>query len=50
MDFRGALVHKALVSASKVYDKGYRIILDYEPGQSGMLHHKHVGEWIGSRE
>ena len=46
MNFRVALVHKALVSASKVCHKGYRIILDSEPGQSGMLH-KHKGEWIG---
>ena len=42
-------VHKALVSASKVCRKGYRIILDSEPGQSGMLH-KHTNEWIGLRE
>ena len=34
MNFRVALVHKALVSASKVCHEGYRIILDSEPGQS----------------
>ena len=49
MDFRVAPVHKALVSASKVCQKGFRIILDSEPGQSGMLH-KHTNEWIGLRE
>ena len=49
MNFRVALVHKALVSASKVCRKGYRIILDSKPGQSGMLH-KHTNEWIGLRE
>ena len=49
MNFRVALVHKALVSASKVCHKGYRIILNSEPGQSGMLH-KHTNEWIGLRE
>ena len=49
MNFRVAPVHKALVSASKVCQKGYRIILDSEPGQSGMLH-KHTNEWIGLRE
>ena len=49
MNFRVARVHKALVSASKVCHKGYRIILDSEPGQSGMLH-KHTNEWIGLRE
>ena len=49
MNFRVAPVHKALVSASKVCRKGYRIILDSEPGQSGMLH-KHTNEWIGLRE
>ena len=32
MNFRVALVHKALVSASKVCRKGYQIILDSEPG------------------
>ena len=41
MNFRVAPVHKALVSASKVCRKGYRIILDSKPGQSGMLH-KHT--------
>ena len=45
MNFRVAPVHKALVSASKVCRKGYRIILDSELGQSGMLH-KHTNEWI----
>ena len=40
-----APVHKA----SKVCREGYRIILDSEPGQSGMLH-KHTNEWIGLRE
>ena len=49
MNFRVAPVHKALVSASKVCRKGYRIILDSEPGQSCMLH-KHANEWIGLRE
>ena len=49
MNFRVAPVHKALVSASKVCRKGYRIILDSEPGQSGMLH-KHTNEWFGLRE
>ena len=49
VNFRVAFVHKALVSASKVCRKGYRIILDSEPGQSGMLH-KHTNEWIGLRE
>ena len=49
MNFRVAPVHKALVSASKVCRKGYRIILDSKPGQSGMLH-KHTNEWIGLRE
>ena len=49
MNFRVAPVHNALVSASKVCHKGYRIILDSEPGQSGMLH-KHTNEWIGLRE
>ena len=48
MNFRVAPVHEALVSASKVCRKGYRIILDSEPGQSGMLH-KHANEWIGLR-
>ena len=32
MNFRVALVHKALVSASKVCHKGYRLILDSEQG------------------
>ena len=45
-NFRVALVHKALVSASKVCRKGYRIILDSKPGRSGMLH-KRTKEWIG---
>ena len=49
MNFRVAPVHKALVSASKVCREGYRIILDSEPGQSGMLH-KRTNEWIGLRE
>ena len=49
MNFRVALVHKALVSASKVCRKGYRIILDSKPGRSGMLH-KRTNEWIGLRE
>ena len=49
MKFRVALVHKALVSASKVCHNGYRIIWDCELGQSGMLH-KHTNEWIGLRE
>ena len=49
MNFRVALVHKALVSAAKVCRKGCRIILDSEPGQSGMLR-KHTNEWIGLRE
>ena len=49
MIFRVAPVHKALVSASKVCRKGYRIILDSEPRQSGMLH-KHTNEWFGLRE
>ena len=43
MNFRVALVHKALVSASN------RIILDSKPGRSGMLH-KRTNEWIGLRE
>ena len=38
MNFRVAPVHKALVSASKVCRKSYRIILDSKPGRSGMLH------------
>ena len=38
MNFRVAPVHKALVSASKVCRKGYRIILDSKPGRRGMLH------------
>ena len=29
--------------------KGYRIILDSKPGQSGVLP-KHTGEWVGLRE
>ena len=33
----------------RVLCKGYRIILDSELGQSGMLH-KHTNEWIGLRE
>ena len=49
MNFRVAPAHKALVSASKVCRKGYRITLDSEPGQSGMLH-KHTNERIGLRE
>ena len=49
MNFRVAPVHKALVSASKVCRKGYRIIVDSEPGQSGTLH-KHTKAWIGLRE
>ena len=49
INFRVAPVHKALVSASKVCHKGNRIILDSEPGQSGMLH-KYTNEWIGLRE
>ena len=49
MNFTVAPVHKALVSASKVCRKGYRIILDSELGQSGMLH-KHTHEWTGLRE
>ena len=49
MNFRVAPVHKALVSASKVCRKGYRIILDSKPGRSGMLH-KRTKEWIGLRE
>ena len=49
MNFRFAPVHKALVSASKVCRKGYQIILDSKPGQSGMLH-KRTNEWIGLRE
>ena len=49
MNFRVAPVHKALVSASEVCRGGCRIILDSEPGQSGMLH-KHTNEWIGLRE
>ena len=49
MNFRVAPVCKAQVSASKVCRKGYRIILDSEPGQSGMLH-KHTNERIGLRE
>ena len=40
MNLRGATVHKALVSASKVCREGYRIILDSEPGQRGMLQKK----------
>ena len=38
MNFTVAPIHKALVSASKVCRKGYRIVWDSEPGQSGMLH------------
>ena len=49
MNFRVAPVHKALVSASKVCRKGYRIILDSKPGRSGMLH-KRTNEWVGLRE
>ena len=49
MNLRGATVHKALVSASKVCREGYRIILDSEPGQRGMLQ-KHTNEWIGLRD
>ena len=37
------------MSCVKVCRKGYRIILDSEPGQSGMLH-KHTNEWIGLLE
>ena len=48
-NFRVALFHKALVSASKVCREGYRTLLDSELGQSGMLH-KHTNEWIGLRE
>ena len=40
MNFRVGPVHKALVSASKVCRKGYRIILDSDPGQSGTLHER----------
>ena len=43
MNFRVVPVHKALVSASKVCHKSYRIILDSELGQSGKLH-KHTNE------
>ena len=49
MNFRLALVHKALVSASKVCRRGYRIILDSKPARSGMLH-KRTNESIGLRE
>ena len=49
MNLRVALVHKALVSASKVCRKGYQIILDSKPGRSGILH-KRTNEWIGLRE
>ena len=49
MNFRVAPVHKALVSASKVCRKGYRIILDSKAGRSGMLH-KRTNERIGLRE
>ena len=49
MNFRVAPVHKALVSASEVCRKGYRIILDSKLGRSGMLH-KRTNEWIGLRE
>ena len=49
MNFRVALVHKALVSASKVCHKGYRIILDSELGQSGMPR-KRAKKSIGLRE
>ena len=38
MNFRVAPVHNALVSASEVCRKGYRIFLDSKPGRSGMLH------------
>ena len=48
MNFKVAPVHKALVSVSKVCHKGYRIVLDSEPGQSGMLR-KHTNEWIWLR-
>ena len=37
------------MSTPKVCRKGYRFILDSEPGQSGMLH-KHTNEWNGLRE
>ena len=47
--FRMAPVQKALVSAPKVCHESHRIILDSEPGQSGMLH-KHADEWIGLRD
>ena len=49
MNFRVAPVHKALVSASKACHDGYRIILDSELGQSGVLH-KHTNDWSGLRE
>ena len=49
MNFRVALVHKALMSASKVCREGYRIVLDSKLGQSGMLQ-KNTNEWIGLRE
>ena len=49
MNFRVVPVHKALVSAPKVRHEGYRVILDSEPGQGGMLH-KHTNEWIRLRE
>ena len=37
------------VSASKVCHKGYPVILNSEPGQSGMLH-KHTNDRIVLRE
>ena len=49
MNFRVAPVHMAFLSASKVCHKGYRIILESEPGQSSMFH-KHTNDWIGLRE
>ena len=45
---RMAFVHKALVSASECHE-GYRVVVDSNPGQSGMPH-KNTGEWIGLRE
>ena len=49
MNFRVPLVHKALVSASKVCHEGCRLFLSTKPGRSDMLH-KCTNEWIGLRE
>ena len=51
VNFRVVPIHKALgVSVKNVcLYNDTESIMDYEPGQSGMLH-KHTGEWICLRE